>query len=236
MARSARSWPMRPVIGSSSLVDWKPRLAGSTVRRSSSAGKGLRASAAMVGAFVSAWPSASVGTDLLLCGARLKNIMSSPSGSLGPERYARVGLTKRSRKVRHGSAPREKVAEMSPTDGQRMAAALGRDRAPLHDGRQSPAALHIARGVGRVLASLGLASVSELPLPNGRRADIVALSEKGDIWIVKIKSSIEDFRADQKWPAYSDYCHRLCFAVSPVFPQELLPPETGIIVADRYGG
>ena len=117
-----------------------------------------------------------------------------------------------------------------------MAAALGLDRAPLHDGRQSPAALHIARGVGRVLASLGLASVSELPLPNGRRADIVALSEKGDIWIVEIKSSIEDFRADQKWPEYWDYCDRLFFAVSPAFPQELLPHETGIIVADRYGG
>jgi len=86
------------------------------------------------------------------------------------------------------------------------------------------------------LASLGLASVSELPLPNGRRADIVALSEKGDIWIVEIKSSIEDFRADQKWPEYWDYCDRLFFAVSPAFPQELLLHETGINVAHRYGG
>ena len=83
-----------------------------------------------------------------------------------------------------------------------MAIPIGLDKGPLNDGRQSTAALHIARGVGRVLVSLGLVSVPELSLPNGRRADIVALSEKGDFWIVEIKSSLEDFRADQKWPEY----------------------------------
>ena len=125
---------------------------------------------------------------------------------------------------------------MSPPDGQRMAIPIGLDKGPLNDGRQSTAALHIARGVGRVLVSLGLVSVPELSLPNGRRADIVALSEKGDFWIVEIKSSLEDFRADQKWPEYWDYCDRLFFAVAPSFPQEVLPQEAGVIVADRYGG
>lgn len=125
---------------------------------------------------------------------------------------------------------------MSPIDGERITLPLGLARGPLEDGRQSTAALHIAQGVGRVLVSLGFASIPELPLPNGRRADIVALSDKGEIWIVEVKSSVEDFRADQKWPEYWDYCDRLFFGVAPAFPQELLPDETGIIVADRYGG
>ncbi len=117
-----------------------------------------------------------------------------------------------------------------------MASPYSIDSMPARDGRQSVAALHIARGVGRLFASLGLASLSELVLPNGRRADVVALSDKGDLWIVEIKSSVEDFRADQKWPEYCEYCDRLYFAVSPAFPQDLLPRETGLIVADRYGG
>ena len=117
-----------------------------------------------------------------------------------------------------------------------MADPLGPNNDPFRDGRQSPAALHIARGVGRLLASLGHVSVSELSLPNGRRADVVALSAKGDFWIVEIKSSVEDFRADQKWPEYWDFCDQLYFAVAPSFPQELLPRETGLIIADRYGG
>ena len=104
-----------------------------------------------------------------------------------------------------------------------MTAPIGLDRGPLNDGRQSAAALHIARGVARVLASLGLASVSELVLPNGRRADIVGLSEKGEFWIVEIKSSIEDFRSDQMGPEYWEYCDKLYFAVPPSFPQELKP-------------
>jgi len=70
------------------------------------------------------------------------------------------------------------------------------------DRRQSETALAIARGTARLLRSLGFACVSELPLPSGRRADLVALNERGEIWIVEIKSSIEDLRADQKWQVY----------------------------------
>lgn len=104
------------------------------------------------------------------------------------------------------------------------------------DGRQSQAALAIARGTGRLLLSLGLASLAEVPLPNGRRADLMALSPAGDISIVEVKSSIEDFRSDQKWPEYRDFSDFLYFAVSPEFPVEILPPHTGLIIADRYGG
>lgn len=104
------------------------------------------------------------------------------------------------------------------------------------DGRLSAAALEIQRGVIRTMARLGLAAVTELPLPNGRRADVVALSPAGDLTIVEIKSCLEDFRTDAKWPEYRDYSDRLLFAVGPSFPRDILPPDAGLIVADRYGG
>ena len=103
------------------------------------------------------------------------------------------------------------------------------------DGRQSAAALEIQRGVARLLLTLGCSSITELPLANGRRADVVALSEKGDIWIIEVKSSIEDFRADAKWPEYADYCDCFYFAVAPKFPVDILPETEGLIFADRYG-
>jgi hypothetical protein len=106
----------------------------------------------------------------------------------------------------------------------------------LTDARQSAVALEIQRGVVRLLASYALASVVELPLPNGRRADVVGLTDSGELWIVEVKSSIEDFRADHKWPDYRDFCDRLLFAVRPDFPHDILPADTGLIVADRYGG
>src|SRR5208282_2994811 len=70
------------------------------------------------------------------------------------------------------------------------------------DGRQSPTALLVARGTQRLLLSLGLSCIAELGLASGRRADLVALGDGGEIWIVEIKSSVEDFRVDQKWPDY----------------------------------
>lgn len=108
--------------------------------------------------------------------------------------------------------------------------------APSYGGPQSTTAREICRGVVRVLAAHGLTSISELPLPNGRRADVVGLAPDGAIWIVEIKSSIEDFRSDFKWPEYRDYSDRLFFAVLPAFPVEILPEDAGLIVADRYGG
>jgi hypothetical protein len=105
----------------------------------------------------------------------------------------------------------------------------------LVDGRQSQAALDIARGTRRLLLSHNLASLPEVSLANGRRADITALSDRGEIWIVEIKSCVDDFRADNKWPEYREFCDRLFFAVAPDFPQQMLPPDTGLIVADRFG-
>lgn len=103
------------------------------------------------------------------------------------------------------------------------------------DGRQSETALMIQRGVGRHLRALGLSMVTELPLSSGRRADIVAMDADGEIWIVEIKSSIEDFRVDLKWPEYRRHCDRLYFATHTGVPQETFPEDSGLIIADAYG-
>jgi hypothetical protein len=103
------------------------------------------------------------------------------------------------------------------------------------DGRQSETALAVARGTARLLHAYGRCVISELPLPSGRRADLVALDPSGEIWIVEIKSSIADFRADQKWQDYRAHCDRLFFATSVEVPCEIFPPDTGLIVADAFG-
>jgi hypothetical protein len=106
----------------------------------------------------------------------------------------------------------------------------------VEDGRQSVQAQAIQKGAGRVLRAHGFAPVAELPLPTGRRADLAALDPKGTVWIVEIKSSLADFRTDQKWMEYRSSCDALFFAVAPEFPIEVLPPDAGLIIADAYGG
>ncbi len=103
------------------------------------------------------------------------------------------------------------------------------------DRRQSQTALAVARGTMRLLHQFGFSAVSELPLPSGRRADLVALNSAGEIWIVEIKSSIDDFRADQKWMDYRAHCDRLFFATTLDVPCEIFPKDTGLIVADAFG-
>ncbi len=100
----------------------------------------------------------------------------------------------------------------------------------------APAAAAILRGVQRLLRSHDFESIAEAGLSNGRRADAIAIGPNGDVWIVEIKSSIADFRSDNKWPEYRDYCDRLFFAVAPDFPSGILPADTGLMLADRYGG
>jgi hypothetical protein len=106
---------------------------------------------------------------------------------------------------------------------------------PAPDRRQSETALLVARGTARLLHSLGFASVAELPLPSGRRADLAALGAAGEIWIVEIKSSVADFRADQKWMDYRLHCDRLFFATSLDVPRAIFPADAGLIVADAFG-
>ena len=106
---------------------------------------------------------------------------------------------------------------------------------PPVDGRQSERASFVARGVGRLMRARGFAIVSEVSLATGRRADIVGLGPSGDIWIVEIKSSIEDFRADLKWPDYRLSCDRLFFATHAEVPADIFPDDAGFILADRFG-
>jgi hypothetical protein len=103
------------------------------------------------------------------------------------------------------------------------------------DRRQSPVAAELQRGVCRAFRALGLSVVTELPLANGRRADLVALSQSGDLTIVEIKSCLLDYQTDGKWQDYLPFCDRLFFAVAADFPSEVIPEAAGLILADRYG-
>lgn len=103
-------------------------------------------------------------------------------------------------------------------------------------GDTSPAAAEILRGVIRMMADLGYATLTELTLANGRRADIAALGPAGEFTIVEVKSCLADFRADQKWRDYRAFCDQFFFAVDDAFPRACLPEDAGLIVADRFGG
>lgn len=107
-------------------------------------------------------------------------------------------------------------------------------RAPTPDGRQSDTALTIRRGVVRLLCDLGFACLPEVPLANGRRADVVALGADAAIWIIEIKSSAADLAADRKWPDYRDFCDRLSFATLPALTDLPFPEDCGLIAADGH--
>lgn len=106
---------------------------------------------------------------------------------------------------------------------------------PLADGRQSERAIRVRRGVQRLMIDMGAALVPELSLANGRRADLVVLTARGDIWIVEIKTSVEDLRVDCKWPDYRPFCDRLFFATHPEVPADIFPADCGFILSDGYG-
>lgn len=96
--------------------------------------------------------------------------------------------------------------------------------------------LSVTRGAARLLMDMGYAPLLEVGLPNGRRADVMALGRRGDIVICEVKSGIEDYRCDQKWREYGPFCDAFYFAVAPEFPQGLLEGDCGLIVADGFGG
>lgn len=96
--------------------------------------------------------------------------------------------------------------------------------------------LSVTRGAARLMADMGFAPLLEVGLPNGRRADVMALGPRGDIVICEVKSGVEDYRVDRKWGEYGPYCDAFYFAVAPEFPGDILPEEPGLIVADGFGG
>ena len=94
----------------------------------------------------------------------------------------------------------------------------------------------IWRGAARCLIAADHAVLAELPLGNGRRADLAAIDRTATITIVEIKSGRADFLADRKWQAYLGFCDRFYFAVDRDFPMALLPAGEGLILADRFAG
>lgn len=97
-------------------------------------------------------------------------------------------------------------------------------------------AAEVARGVSRLFIQEGLSPILEFTLANGRRLDVAALGADGCMTGVEIKVSLADLKCDAKWPEYLEYCDHFYFAIPPDFPDEFVPPGTGLIVADRYGG
>lgn len=104
------------------------------------------------------------------------------------------------------------------------------------NGGRADATAAVTRGALRVLARAGLAALTEAPLPDGRRADLMALGPDGVVWIVEVKSGLADWRADEKWRDYQQWCDYFAIAVDERFPLDTLPREVGVIVADRFGG
>jgi hypothetical protein len=93
----------------------------------------------------------------------------------------------------------------------------------------------LARGVARLLAAHGYGTLIEFRLPAGRRVDVIGLDRDSRFVIVEIKTTVADFRADQKWRDYLPYCDAFYFAVPDGFPHGLLPASCGVLVADAYG-
>ena len=102
-----------------------------------------------------------------------------------------------------------------------------------------PIAGEVARGVTRLFCRQDLFAICEVPLPNGRRADMMAIDSKGGLTIVEIKVAKSDLLGDSKWTDYLEYCDRFFWAVPPHLSsicdgERFMPTEAGLIVADRY--
>ncbi|WP_113911342.1 MmcB family DNA repair protein [Roseovarius dicentrarchi] len=93
----------------------------------------------------------------------------------------------------------------------------------------------LARGVCRHLAEMDFAALEEYVPERGRRVDVMALGPKGELWVIECKSSRADFMSDSKWQGYLDWADRFFWAVDADFPADILPAETGLIMADGYG-
>jgi hypothetical protein len=94
----------------------------------------------------------------------------------------------------------------------------------------------VTRGAARLLLDMGYAPLMEVCLPNGRRADVMAMGPRGDIVICEVKSGLDDYRVDRKWGEYGPFCDAFYFAVAPEFPVDVLPDPPGLIIADGFGG
>ena len=108
---------------------------------------------------------------------------------------------------------------------------------PIVDLRQSATALRVQRGVMRLLReSHDMACYAEVTLRSGRRADVLGVGPKGEIWIVEIKSGLIDFQVDKKWHEYREFSDRFFFAKPPELDATIFPESEGLIVADGHDG
>ena len=108
---------------------------------------------------------------------------------------------------------------------------------PIVDLRQSATALRVQRGVMRLLReTYDMACYAEVTLRSGRRADVLGVGPKGEIWIVEIKSSLIDFQVDRKWHEYREFSDRFFFAKPPELDADIFPVTEGLIVADGHDG
>ncbi len=108
---------------------------------------------------------------------------------------------------------------------------------PIVDLRQSATALRVQRGVMRLLReTYDMACYAEVTLRSGRRADVLGVGPKGEIWIVEIKSSLMDFQVDKKWHEYREFSDRFFFAKPPELDAGIFPESEGLIVADGHDG
>lgn len=93
----------------------------------------------------------------------------------------------------------------------------------------------LARGVARGLRGHDFVALPEFVPTPGLRVDVLALGPRGEVWVIECKSSRADFASDHKWRGYLAWCDRFFWAVAPEFPADLLPDDTGLILADGYG-
>jgi hypothetical protein len=94
----------------------------------------------------------------------------------------------------------------------------------------------LTKGAGRLLRHMGFQVLTEFKLSSSRRADLMGLNKAGQFLMAEVKSSVADFRADQKWPDYLDFCDYFYFVVNEGFPVDLLPDQQGVIIADAFDG
>ena len=96
------------------------------------------------------------------------------------------------------------------------------------------AGARLARGVCRALRAMDFVTVEELVPSPGLRVDVMGLGPKGEVWVIECKSGRADFRADQKWHNYLEWCDRFFWAVDADFPTGMLPEGHGLILADAF--
>lgn len=114
------------------------------------------------------------------------------------------------------------------------------DSSALSLAADNPCAQSVARGICRLFARNDIWCLPEMPLRNGRRADLMGVDPKGRIVIVEIKVSRADLLGDGKWPDYLDFCDRFYWGVPPGIDRAILdgldfkPDCCGVIVADGY--